>query len=306
MSLECYYYNKHVLITGGAGFIGSHLAEQLIACGAKVTILDNFSTGSIENLVSIKSCITLIEGDIKNYTTCLMATHNIDYVFHLAAFTVVSLSFEKPQECFETNVTGTFNILEASRVNKVKRLVFSSSCAVYGDNESVSTEASQCHPGSPYAYSKLIGEQYCQQYARLFGLNSIALRYFNVFGERQNPQDTYAGVVTKFSSLIKNNQPITIFGNGQQTRDFVPVSVVIEANMTLALLSAQDMQGQAVNIATGRSSTIIELFESLRDRFNYAIEPQFAPARPGDIISSQASCLRYQHLIKKVRACSTF
>jgi nucleoside-diphosphate-sugar epimerase len=306
MELECYYYGKNVLITGGAGFIGSHLVEQMLACGARVTILDNFSTGSWDNIAEFEDCITLEEGDVSNYQTCLRATKEIDYVFHLAAFVQVTDSFQNPRDCFKTNALGTFNLLEAARLNRVKRFISSSSSSVYGQHPEPCSEETPCNPASPYGYSKLTAEQYCQQYSKLFGLNTLSLRYFNVFGPRQRANDQYAGVVARFTEQIQNNQEVTIFGTGKQTRDFVPVSLVVEANAILALLPAHEFQGQAVNIATGQSSSILELFDRLKAKFNYQQAPQFAPARVGDIDQSQAQCSRYQSLVKKVRACTTF
>ncbi len=294
--MNAFYTNCAVLVTGGAGFIGSHVVEQLVELGARVTVLDNLSTGSMKNLKKVKDSITFLRGDITNLDSCLHATHNKDIIFHLAAFISVPDSIKHPDACHAINVDGTFNMLEAARINKVKRFVFSSSAAVYGSRDGICTETLPCNPESPYGFSKRIGELYCQQYARTFGIHAVALRYFNVYGDKQNPNGAYAAVVAKFKHQIKNNKPITIFGDGQQTRDFISVKNVAHANLTLGI-HADKMRGEIVNIATGKSITLLELIELLKEEFPaYNQEIEFKPTRSGDIKNSIADCSKYQSL----------
>lgn len=196
---------------------------------------------------------------------------------------------QDPNFCYQTNVHGTQNMLEAARINKIKRFIFSSSCAVYGEKKESCSESDICNPTSPYAYSKYIGELLCQQYAHLFKLPTICLRYFNVIGERQNPNGPYAGVYAQFSKQIQNNKPVTIYGDGLQTRDFICVEEVAKANMQLGLLPSDKYKGQPINIATGTTSTILDLFTKLTKKYPlYTHAPLFKPARKGDIIHSSA------------------
>lgn len=292
-----FYHDKKVLVTGGAGFIGSHLVEQLVHSGAEVTILDNFSTGCRENLINVHNNITIVVGDITDFATCVEATCNQDIIFHCAALVSVPASLEQPQRCFEQNIVGTHNLLEASRHNAVQRFIFSSSSAVYGTHAGACKEDMQCVPTSPYGFSKLIGEQLCKQYAHIFGLQTICLRYFNVYGSRQQAQGPYASVRAQFIEKLKLNQPIIIFGNGQQTRDFVPVEKVVSANMHLGTLSSDLLDGRPINIATGTSKTILKLLEELKTEFPQFSAPiSFSPARPGDIMHSVANCEQLMQL----------
>ncbi len=291
------YANKKVVVTGGAGFIGSHLVEALVARNAQVTVLDNLSTGTKENLSTIAHAITFFEGDIRDAATCLRALEGASTVFHLAAQVSVPESVENPRFCFETNVTGTCNLLEAARKNDIERFVFSSSCAVYGDQGKLCEETATCHPASPYAWSKLFGEQLCQQYTQTFQLPTLCLRYFNVYGPRQHPHSEYSGVVAKFTERMKQQQPITIFGDGTQTRDFVPVYQIVQANLSAGLLPADLCTGQPINIATGTSRSIRKLFEDLKKELDYPLDPLFAPERSGEIKHSQADCTRYRKLL---------
>ena len=292
------YLHKKVVVTGGAGFIGSHLVDQLIALGANVTVLDNLATGSLKNLTHVQHQITFIKGDIRCFKTCLDATRDAFCIFHLAAQVSVPESMENPFLCNEINITGTYNLLEAARLNNVSRFMFSSSCAVYGHKDIPCSETTPCNPTSVYAYSKLYGEQLCKEYSSLFSVPTLCLRYFNVFGPRQNPHGHYAGVIAKFQAQFSTNQPITIFGNGLQSRDFVPVQQIVQANVGLALASSDLFTGQPINIATGTSTSILELFHKLKKEFpSYTFEPLFAPFKKGDIVSSQAECSLYKQLI---------
>ncbi len=295
--MECIsnLHNVPVLVTGGCGFIGSHLVEQLVACGAQVTILDNCSTGTSKNIAHLQHKVRLLHASVYDFATCVEAVQGIKIVFHLAAFISVPLSLENPTLCHETNILGTLNLLEASRRAGVERFIFSSSSAVYGSQQGLCRETMPLAPASPYGYSKWIGELACQQYARCFGLNTICLRYFNVYGARQNPHAAYAAVVAKFKYQMSHNLPITIFGDGTQTRDFIPVEQVVRANLFFALAEPIVLNGAAYNIATGKSINLFELVDLLKKEFpDYNGPIVFEPARPGDVLHVSADCSAYQ------------
>lgn len=295
--MKNFYKNLPVLVTGGAGFIGSHITEKLVELGAQVTVIDNLSTGNIQNLENVKHKIRFIEKSIVEMDACLEATKDQAVIFHLAAFISVPESMENPALCHKVNVDGTFNMLDAARINGVNRFVLSSSSAIYGTVEGVCKENMLPNPESPYGTSKLIGEYYCKQFANNFDLQTIVLRYFNVFGERQNPNGAYAAVVAKFKDLMRQNKPLTIFGDGLQTRDFIPVQDVVEANLTVAMLNSEKMNGQIFNIATGKSVNLLELIDILKKDFPaYDLDPAFKPARAGDIKHSSADCSRYRNI----------
>ncbi len=297
--MKTFYTDMPVLVAGGCGFIGSCLAEKLVELGAYVTIIDNLSTGSIDHIKNTQDKINFIQKDITDMAACLQATQNQHIIFHLAAHISVPESMSNPQLCNKTNVNGTFNLLEAARINHVDRFVFSSSAAVYGPQATICTEEMPCMPTSPYGFSKLIGELYCKQYAQTFGVPTIMLRYFNVYGPRQNPQGAYAAVVAKFKHAMKHNVPITIFGDGMQTRDFIPVDQIVEANLFLAMLDTVKTNGQIFNIATGKSISLLELIEQLKPAYpNYNEHIQFKPERPGDIKHSHADSAKYQQLMQ--------
>lgn len=293
-----YFENLPILITGGAGFIGSHLAEKLVELKASVTILDDLSTGNLQNLTNITNKINFIHGSITSSQDCKKAALNQEIVFHLAAMTSVPESVINPEKCNNINVVGTFNMLEACRINNVKKFILSSSSAVYGNTESVCNETTECNPLSPYGYSKLINEIYCKQYSTLFNINTVALRYFNVFGPRQNPNASYAAVVAKFKYQLEYNLPIEIFGDGKQLRDFVPVERVVQANLNLAQ-NAQILSGEVFNIATGESITLLELVDILKKDFpDYNKDIIFSAKRNGDTYISKASCEKYNYYTK--------
>ncbi len=288
-----FYKNKKVLVTGGAGFIGSYLVEKLVSAQAQVKVLDNLSTGKIENLSTVINDIEFIYGDISDLQTCHEATKNIDIIFHLAAYISVPGSIENPQICHNINVNGTHNLLLYAKNNNVKRFVFSSSSAVYGIKSDKCSEESNCNPESPYGLSKLMGEFYCNLYKKIWDLHTANLRYFNVYGVRQNPTGQYAGVIAKFLNCLKNNESINIFGDGLQTRDFIPVQEVIEANIILGSM-ADKLEYNTLNIATGKSITLLDMLKKLKADFpDYNKEVNFLNARPGDIRHSQADCSRY-------------
>lgn len=292
-----YYKNLPVLLTGGAGFIGSHIADKLIELGADLTIIDNLSTGNMQNLKNLKQKFKFIEGDIRDLNTCIQVTKNQKIIFHLAAHVSVPESMKNPASCNSINIDGTFNLLESARLNRVEKFIFSSSSAVYGNKETICNEKDSCNPTSIYGLSKLIGEIYCQNYYKFYNIKTICLRYFNVFGERQNPNGQYAAVVAKFTESLKQNKPVIIYGDGTQTRDFIHVNDVVSANLNLAKLD-KELNGQPVNIATGKSITLLDLIQKLEQenkiKKNKII---FEPERSGDVINSKADINLYKNLI---------
>jgi UDP-glucose 4-epimerase len=320
------YKNKQVLVTGGAGFIGAHLVEKLVDLGAQVTVLDNFSTGSLANLTAVKNKIKIITGDIcdpelakiLNLSTQNLAlqahksnltpnlTLNWDFVFHLAAATSVPESLDNPQKYHDINLTGTLNLLNLfattathtlDQVYKKPRFIFSSSSAVYGEKSTICDEQDLCAPTSIYGLNKLMGEQYCQIYSQLYNLPAICLRYFNVYGPRQNPHGSYAAVYTKFAYNLAHNLPIIIYGDGSQARDFVTVEQVVTANLQAGLLDYTQLNGQAINIGSGAPIQIIDLLTQLKNNYpGYTSEIKFAPARVGDIKLSCANISKAKRL----------
>jgi len=288
-----FYQQKSVLVTGGAGFIGSHIVETLVKQGAFVCVLDNLVTGTLDNLSSVINDITVIQGDITSFSSCLAATHNQQIVFHCAAMVSVPETMKKPRLCNKVNVAGIYNLLEAARINRVERLIFSSSAAVYGNHEGPCIETQACNPTSPYGLSKLIGEQYCHLYCNLFNLHTLCLRYFNVYGKRQNP--ALQGVYEKFQAAMHANESITVYGDGTQTRDFISVEEVVEANLFLAQLPITYLNGQAVNIASGTSKSLNDLLEKFKKDFpQYTEEIMYKAARSGDIKHSSAAIEKYK------------
>lgn len=294
-----YFNAKRILVTGGAGFIGSHLVDALIIHGAQVTVLDNLVTGNIQNLESAWPHITFIQGDITDKQACIEASKDQEIIFHLAAQVSVPDSVVSPALCHATNVTGTFNLLEACRLHAITRFIFSSSAAVYGPYEGICHENSPCNPMSPYGLSKYIGERYCALYTQLYGIQTIALRYFNVYGDRQSPHHPYAGVVAQFRHRLAHDLPITIYGDGSQTRDFVPVSYVVEANMCAAHHVSNNLNARIINVASGKSISLLSMLQHLQEKEfpNYKGTIYFAPARSGDIHHSQADATLLQKML---------
>src|SRR5579863_9354976 len=304
--LTHYYQELPVLVTGGCGFIGSHLVEKLVALGAKVSILDDLSTGTEDNIASVKDKVTFIHGSITDVETCLQATQNKKIIFHLAAFVSVPGSMENPHKCHEINVVGTANLLEAARINGVNRFVFSSTCATYGDTTARCSEQTQPNPTSPYGFSKLIDEIYCKEYAHVFDMETVMMRYFNVYGPRQNPQASYAGVIAKFMHNMEHNLPLTVFGDGTQTRDYVPVEKVVEANVLLGMCEKKYIQAELFNIATGKSSNLFDIINVLKQKYPaYNNETVFMPPRPGDVLHVAADCSKYNNLYNHIMNRST-
>ncbi len=276
---------KKALVTGGAGFIGSHIAQALIDEKCGVSIIDNLSTGHMENISRLEDKIEFYKGDIRNRDILLKASKGCDIIFHEAALVSVPQSVENPVESAMINEIGTLMVLEAARQNNVKRVVFASSSAIYGDNpESPKTEDMAPKPMSPYAVQKLVSEFNARLYSELYGLETVCLRYFNVFGPRQDPSSPYSGVISIFMKKVFSNEEPVIFGDGNQTRDFVFVKDVVKANLLAA--SLPDAKGQAFNVGTGVSITINELWEIISEKTGVKLAPEYAPEREGDIYES--------------------
>ena len=275
------------LVTGGAGFIGSHIAGHLVEKGNFVRVLDNFCSGKEENLKGIREKIELIRADIREKHVCLKATSGIDYVLHQAALRSVHKSLFNPQEYNEVNITGTVNLLQAAVENKVKGFVFASSSSVYGEVK-VFPEKESFPPGpiSPYALSKLAGEYYCRLFSYHYGLPTVSLRYFNVFGPRQALDDEYAVVIPKFIHCLLKDEPPPIFGTGKQSRDFTYIDNVVEAN----ILASQNksFKGAVFNVASGKDYTVLNLVETLNKIMRKNIKPAFLAPRPGDVFRTLA------------------
>ena len=274
------------LVTGGAGFIGSHISDRLLADGHRVRILDNFSTGKRENIPQSDN-IEVMEGDVGDYDTACAAMQQVDKVFHEAAIASVPETVGNPLASERVNYRGTLNILEAARHAGVQRVVFACSAAVYGDlPELPKQETMPVKPLSPYAVDKLASEQACQMFTYLYGLETVSLRYFNVYGPRQDPSSPYSGVISIFADHLQHGKQPTIYGDGEQTRDFVYVSDVVEANIRAA--SAPSAAGKAINIATGGRLSINDLLTTVCNIKGKPFEPQYKPARQGDIRHSRA------------------
>jgi UDP-glucose 4-epimerase len=278
---------SHALVTGGAGFIGSHIVEALIAKDCKVTVLDNLSTGSESNLVAVKKNITFVEGDIRDRRLLENAAQSCDTIFHLAAVVSVPETIEDPVGSALVNDIGTLYVLEAARDKGVRRVVFSSSCAVYGDDpELPKDETMNPAPCSPYAVQKLIGEHHVRLGFDLYGLETVSLRYFNVYGPRQDPSSPYSGVISIFMNKAVEDQGPVIFGDGNQSRDFIYVDDVVKAN--LAAATKAPAQGEIINIGTGTDTRINRLWEMICALSGSTHRPQHEPARSGDIYASVA------------------
>lgn len=279
-----------VLITGGAGFIGSHLVRACVEAGNQVQVLDDFSSGHQRNLDGIDpDLLDVSVGSVVDLETIRKVAAGCDVIYHLAAQPSVPKTIEEPIESHQINSTGTLNVLEVARREKVSRVVFASSCAVYGDAESgPKREGMAPDPRSPYALQKLTGEFYCRQYAALFGIGAIALRFFNVFGPRQDPNSAYAAVVPRFASAILEGKAATIFGDGEQTRDFVYVGDVVNA-LRASAEAEPEARGSVLNIASGQSRSILDVHRTIAHALGCeTIEPEFAPPRPGDVRHSHA------------------
>jgi UDP-glucose 4-epimerase len=281
------------LVTGGAGFIGSHLVRTLLEQGADVRVLDNFSTGKRENLAGLAeqfngSKFEVYEGDLRDRSLVQEAVREVDVIFHEAAFVSVPESMEKPQDCFDVNVAATTSLFDTAREAGVRRVVIASSAAVYGESDALPLkETTPTQSLSPYAASKRVDEIYAQMYTQAFGLDVVALRYFNVYGPRQRPDSMYAAAVPIFVRRLLDGKPVTIFGDGGQTRDLINVRDVVRANLVASEHPAAP--GQVFNVCTGQETRLLDLLEVLYDLFPGAPEPVFAEPRAGDIYRSVGS-----------------
>ena len=287
------------LVTGGAGFIGSNLCEAVLKLGCRVCCLDDLSTGKQANVdvFTGNPAYEFIRGDVKDFDTCMRACDGADYVLHQAAWGSVPRSLEMPLFYCANNVSGTLNMLEAARRCNVKKFVYASSSSVYGDTSVLpQKEGAEGRPLSPYAVSKRENEDWARQYAVHYGLETVGLRYFNVFGRRQNPEGAYAAVIPKFIRQLLRGERPTIHGDGLQSRDFTYVENVIEANLK-ACLAGKDASGQVCNIAYGGHVTLLEVYRAITDALGVNVEPVFGPARPGDIRHSNADISRAKELL---------
>ena len=281
------------LVTGGAGFIGSHIAEALLERGDAVCVLDNFSTGRRENIDELiqkfgKGNLEIIEGDIRDASRVGESVNGVEIVFHSAAFVSVPQSMDEPQACFDINAAGTHLLLDLARRAGVRRAILASSAAVYGESDALPlAEETPLQPKSPYAVSKQINEMYAELFTNSFGFDVVALRYFNVYGPRQRPDSMYAAAVPIFIRRLLDGQPITIFGDGGQTRDLINVRDVVRANLSVS--EHPDAPGKTFNICTGNETRLLDLLEILYDLFPTVPQAEFAAPRPGDIYRSVGS-----------------
>ncbi len=280
------------VVTGGAGFIGSHLVEALLAEGRPVRVVDDLATGYRANLAHLDGRYEWLEGDLASFEIARRAVEGAEYVFHQAAIPSVPRSVREPIESHEAGATATLNVLEAARRAGVKRVMFAASSSAYGDTEELPKREDMLpKPLSPYAAAKLAGEHYVRVYARTMGLDGVSLRYFNIFGPRQDPSSPYSGVISAFVARMSRGERPAIYGDGSQTRDFTYVANVVAANL-LAMRSAAPLLGEAYNVGTGGRVSLLDLVAALNATLGTALEPEFLPARAGDVAHSQASLER--------------
>ena len=285
----------HYLVTGGAGFIGSHLCEELNRRGERVRIVDNLITGNRANLAHVPN-VEFIEGDLADFSVATRAVQGIDYVLHQAAIPSVPRSVEDPITSNRANIDASLNLLVAARDAGVKRVVYAGSSSAYGNSPTMpKVETMPTAPLSPYALQKLVAEQYCQMFTRLYGLETVTIRYFNVFGPRQDPSSPYSGVISLFISALCEGRRPTIYGDGEQTRDFTYVANVVDGVLRACL--AKDASGEVINVATNGRVSLNQLFASLRDMIGAAVEPIYQDPRAGDVRDSQADISKAARLL---------
>jgi nucleoside-diphosphate-sugar epimerase len=283
------------LVTGGAGFIGSHLSEELVRRGEQVRVVDSLITGHRKNLAHL-SGIDFLEGDLADLAIAKRAVQGVDYVLHQAAIPSVPRSVEDPITSNRANIDSTLNVLVAARDAGVKRVVYAGSSSAYGNTPTLPKhEAMPTNPLSPYALQKLVGEQYMQMFTALYGLETVTIRYFNVFGPRQDPSSPYSGVISVFARALLENKAPTIYGDGEQTRDFTYVANVVDG--VLRAVKAPDAAGQVVNVATGSSISLNRLFASMRELLGSHLEVAYGPLRNGDVKDSLADITRARTLL---------
>ncbi len=281
------------LVTGGAGFIGSHIVRRLLEGGHDVVVLDNFFSGKRENLAEIAKDVRVVEGDVRDLDMVEKTAAGCELIFHEAAIVSVPFSVERPQESHDVNIQGTLNVLQAARKSGSRRVVFASSAAIYGEEPTLpKSEAMRPEPMSPYGVEKITGEHYLATWSKLFAVETVALRYFNVFGPRQDPKSAYSGVISIFVDRILAGSPITFFGDGSQVRDFVYVANVVDANILAGTGDAAKVSGRAFNVACGKRTTLLELASLIERAAGRTVERSFKDARAGDIKESLADISR--------------
>jgi len=284
------------LVTGGAGFIGSHLVEELIRRGHRVRVADSLITGKRRNLDHMPG-VEFIEGDLADLSVAQRAVAGVEYVLHQAAIPSVPRSVADPITSNRANIDATLNVLVAARDAGVKRLVYAGSSSAYGDTPTLpKREDMPTNPLSPYALQKLVGEQYCQMFTRLYGFETVTIRYFNVFGPRQDPSSPYSGVISLFSTALLDKRQPTIYGDGEQTRDFTYVANVVDG--VLRACEAQDASGEVINVATGGRISLNELLRVINQIVGTDMKPVYGPARAGDVRDSQADISKARRLLK--------
>ncbi len=277
---------SNYLVTGGAGFIGSHLSEELVRRGHRVRVLDNLSTGKRKNLEHIPG-VELLEGDLADPDACRRAVQGIDYVLHMGAVASVPRSVVDPVTSNTANISGSLNILVAARDAKVKRLVYAGSSSAYGDSPTLpKREDMPTKPQSPYALQKLVAEQYCQMFTQLYGLETVTIRFFNVFGPRQDPSSPYSGVISLFSTALLEGRVPTVYGDGGQTRDFTYVANVVDG--VLRACEAPGVAGEVINVATAGRISLNHLLQTINEIVGTNITPKYEETRAGDVRDSQA------------------
>jgi nucleoside-diphosphate-sugar epimerase len=285
-----------VLVTGGGGFIGSNLVRALLERGDDVRVLDNFSTGNRANLADIAAELEMVEGELRSYERVHAATRGVEVVFHQGALPSVPRSVQDPLTTAAVNTEGTLNVLLAARDESVRRVVFASSSSVYGNSDELPrVETQNPDPISPYGVSKLAAERYCVSFSRVYPLETVALRYFNVFGPNQDPSSQYAAVVPRFITAIADGRSVPIYGDGEQQRDFTFVANVVEANLLAA--DAAQVSGTIVNVATGRATSVHELADAIGSILGRSVERDMLPERTGDIRDSYADVTRARELL---------
>ena len=296
--LQPHFEGKSVCVTGGAGFIGSHIVDVLVEFGSDVRVIDNLSNGRLQNLALVENNILFIQESILNNTALRDAMDRCDFVFHEAAMGSVPHSVEEPELFHEVNATGTLRVLDTARRAKVGRVIYAGSSSAYGDSESLpKIETMACLPKSPYAVTKLAGEFHLQSHAACYDMSTVTLRYFNVFGPRQRPDSQYAAVIPAFAHALASGQRPTIFGDGEQSRDFTYIQNVVLANL-LAASSERAFRGEVINLACGKRCSLLELLAMMADILNVSAEPIFKPQRPGDVKHSEADIGRAQTLLE--------
>ena len=285
----------HYLVTGGAGFIGSHLTEELVRRGEHVRVADSLITGHRKNLAHVPG-VELLEGDLADRSFATRVVQGIDYVLHQAAIPSVPRSVKDPIESNRANIDATLNVLVAAKDAGVKRVVYAGSSSAYGNTLTLPKhEDMPTSPLSPYALQKLVGEQYMQMFTALYGLETVTIRYFNVFGPRQDPSSTYSGVISQFAKTLLEGKAPTIYGDGEQTRDFTYVANVVDG--VLRAVTAPDASGQVINVATGTRISLNELFATMRDLIGAKVSVSYGPPRAGDVKDSLADITRARTLL---------